>query len=109
MTVTQKPKIKLTEHGKAVAEALKARKQEILEQNDGEYVPDPWYKRYLSPDFEIKQSTMGITDGYLEASAELGIDTDEVDEDDDSYLLEEDEDEVIDDRNDYLNTMEDDE
>ena len=35
---------------------------------------------------------------------------DEVDEDDDSYLLEEeDEYEVIDDRDDYLNTMEDDE
>ena len=108
MTATKQSKVKLTDHGKAVAEALKARKQEIMEQNNGEYIADPWYKRYLSPDFEIRQHTMGITDGYLEASAELGIDADEVDEDDDSYLLE-DEDEVIDDRNDYLNDMEDDE
>lgn len=97
MTVMQKPKIKLTEHGKAVAEVLRNEKLANIERNNGEYVPDPWYKRYLSPDFVIKQNNIGVTDGYIEASAELGVDPDELededalfDEDDDDYTDDED-------------------
>ena len=85
MTLTQKTTVKLTPHGKAVAEALRARKQEIIEENNGEYVADPWYKRYLSPDFEIVSASNKVTNNYIEASAELGIDTDEVSDTDDRF------------------------
>lgn len=41
--------IKLTDNGKAVAQRMKEERAENIERNDGEYIPDPWYKRFLSP------------------------------------------------------------
>lgn len=53
--VKEKPVVKLTEYGSAVAKILKARTEENIQRHNGEYVPDPWYRCYLSPDFVIPE------------------------------------------------------
>ena len=69
MTATKtKPTIKLTARGEAVAKKAREEREENIRRNNGEYKPDPWYKRYLSKDFVIpEQKPSSVTETDMEA------------------------------------------
>ncbi len=54
-TAKNKPTIKLTPRGEMVAKKAREEREENIRRNNGEYIPDPWYKRYLSKDFVIPE------------------------------------------------------
>ena len=43
--------IKLTPYGEAVVQSVREKRDENIERNGGQYVEEPWYYRYLSPEY----------------------------------------------------------
>lgn len=76
-------KIKLTERGKLVAARMREERQENIERNNGVYVEEPWYKRYLSPNFVIPEQSTGVSENYSDKTLLDDIIDDEENEDDD--------------------------
>lgn len=88
MTETKK-KVELTERGRLVAERAREATKENKERNNGEFVREPWYARYLSPNFEVSRnntnSNTKLTAEDMEEEDELETEGDEYTEEDEDY------------------------
>lgn len=46
----------LTPMGRALVEKSKEERKQNMERHNGEYVPEPWYRCYLSSEFRINNN-----------------------------------------------------
>lgn len=62
---------KLTPYGEKVAKYLRAERRRNIERNHGEYVPEPWYKRYLTSSMLTREEILLRNKKYDEEEAKL--------------------------------------
>lgn len=60
---------KLTPRGEALVKKLREEREANIEAHNGEYVPDPWYKYYLSPGFKIPENSYVAGQGETDMAA----------------------------------------